>query len=58
MSPPDQCAKREFVDAIEVFGAIEVLIRKILQVLAFHQLMDLRIEVGRRDERQTGKLLL
>ena len=58
MSPPDQRPKRELVRAGEVFGTIKILIRKILQVLAFYQLMEVRIEIGRHDERQTYNLLL
>ena len=58
MSPPDQRPKREFVRAEEVFGTIKILIGEILQMLAFYQLMEVGIEIGRHDERQICKLML
>ncbi len=58
MSPPDQRAERELVRAGEIFGTIKILIREILQMLAFYQLMEVGIEIGRDDERQTCQLIL
>src|SRR6185437_194413 len=57
MPPPDQRTERERVRAGKVFGTIKILIWKIFQMLAFYQLMEGGIEIGRDDERQTCQLI-
>jgi len=40
-----------------VFGTIQVLLRKILEMLSLHQLVKRCIEPWRCDKRQTGEFL-
>lgn len=55
--PPHERAERERVRAGKVFGTIQILIRKVLQMLTLHQLVELRIEPRRGHQRQAGEFL-
>ena len=38
VAPPHQCAEGELIDAVEVFGTVEILIGTFFQTFAFDQL--------------------
>ena len=58
MSPPEKRAKGKFVLALEVFEIVEVLVRKVLQVFAFDELMCRGIEAWRRQKADAMQFLL